>query len=548
ALCSEIEKCVYINKPWYPSANILIQDRLLKFVERGLDDEQEEKEFGVLNSGRCYKITRDENGEVQLVATKAKRKAKNEEKETEQKEKQKIDFFILFDKKKEVQVVLRELMTVAEETGYIPSEIKCYKALTEKQFDIASNRIRHIQTALSTCVKVVKPTSTSQTLEREKEKNQAARNDEEASCNNESGSGRAVCCSGKEERNKVYNDEKENDDDQRKLERRQQQLGDKPNRKKREVVQLIDALTSTSPLFLLFLDCVYQLIVQNPFLFEFTDDLLIELYCSVCYCCHHTFLFNNVGERLDAMKNCPNHLLLLLLSTFGFSLYLSLKSRLITEKPDERSSSKENEELASFTGKKRSRSKWSTEAAITELLDSNVIFGKRESDMSTSATDIFKLLENEPNKLTELSKNISGDIEKAVLSKKLRTPKSVIHTIDERVRVEEPSQVYRQLVSSTEGVTTVNNSRQVENRRARHLAQFKLSQNEIYSTYKIALDNKSFVKQFILTPNLIIICGHDTGMEMFKQLLKIIKTKIMLSYDTTLQLTDAYVRYTVIWN
>ncbi|CAF1078453.1 unnamed protein product [Didymodactylos carnosus] len=378
ALCSEIEKCVYINKPWYPSANILIQDRLLKFVERGLDDEQEEKEFGVLNSGRCYKITRDENGEVQLVATKAKRKAKNEEKETEQKEKQKIDFFILFDKKKEVQVVLRELMTVAEETGYIPSEIKCYKALTEKQFDIASNRIRHIQTALSTCVKVVKPTSTSQTLEREKEKNQAARNDEEASCNNESGSGRAVCCSGKEERNKVYNDEKENDDDQRKLERRQQQLGDKPNRKKREVVQLIDALTSTSPLFLLFLDCVYQLIVQNPFLFEFTDDLLIELYCSVCYCCHHTFLFNNVGERLDAMKNCPNHLLLLLLSTFGFSLYLSLKSRLITEKPDERSSSKENEELASFTGKKRSRSKWSTEAAITELLDSNVIFGKRE--------------------------------------------------------------------------------------------------------------------------------------------------------------------------
>ncbi|CAF1400695.1 unnamed protein product, partial [Didymodactylos carnosus] len=75
-----------------------------------------------------------------------------------------------------------------------------------------------------------------------------------------------------------------------------------------------------SPLFLLFLDCVYQLIVQNPFLFEFTDDLLIELYRSVCYCYHHTFVFNNVGERLDAMKNCPNHLLLL--STFDFSLYL----------------------------------------------------------------------------------------------------------------------------------------------------------------------------------------------------------------------------------
>ncbi|CAF4415762.1 unnamed protein product, partial [Didymodactylos carnosus] len=75
-----------------------------------------------------------------------------------------------------------------------------------------------------------------------------------------------------------------------------------------------------SPLFLLFLDCVYQLIVQNPFLFEFTDDLLIELYRSVCYCYHHTFVFNNVNERLDAMNNCPPHVLLL--STFDFSLYL----------------------------------------------------------------------------------------------------------------------------------------------------------------------------------------------------------------------------------
>ncbi|CAF4556079.1 unnamed protein product [Didymodactylos carnosus] len=101
---------------------------------------------------------------------------------------------------------------------------------------------------------------------------------------------------------------------------------------------------------------------------------------------------------------------------------------------------------------------------------------------------------------TPVAVTVAGvtDIEKAVLPKKLRTPKSIIHTIDERIGVEEPSQVYRLLVSSTEGVTTVNNSRQVENGRARHLAHFKLS--------------------------------------------------IMLSYDTSFQVADAYVRYTVIWN
>jgi hypothetical protein len=72
--------------------------------------------------------------------------------------------------------------------------------------------------------------------------------------------------------------------------------------------------------FLLFLDCVYQLIVQNPFAFEFTDYFLLELYHDVCYCYHHTFAFNNVIERLEAIYNCPRNLLVL--SSFDFSLYL----------------------------------------------------------------------------------------------------------------------------------------------------------------------------------------------------------------------------------
>ncbi|CAF3506342.1 unnamed protein product [Rotaria sp. Silwood1] len=75
-----------------------------------------------------------------------------------------------------------------------------------------------------------------------------------------------------------------------------------------------------SPVFLLFLDCIHQLINQNPFSFEFTEYLLIELYHSICYCYHNTFIFNSVLERLDAIQNCPRNMLFL--SSFDFSLYL----------------------------------------------------------------------------------------------------------------------------------------------------------------------------------------------------------------------------------
>ncbi|CAF3983937.1 unnamed protein product [Rotaria sordida] len=75
-----------------------------------------------------------------------------------------------------------------------------------------------------------------------------------------------------------------------------------------------------SPVFLLFLDCVHQLINQNSFSFEFTEYFLIELYHSICYCYHHTFVFNSVLERRYAIQNCPRNILFL--SSFDFSLYL----------------------------------------------------------------------------------------------------------------------------------------------------------------------------------------------------------------------------------
>ncbi|CAF4554956.1 unnamed protein product, partial [Rotaria sp. Silwood2] len=86
-----------------------------------------------------------------------------------------------------------------------------------------------------------------------------------------------------------------------------------------------------APVFLLFLDCIHQLINQNPFSFEFTEYFLLELYRSICYCYHHTFVFNSVLERLYALQNCPRNILFL--SSFDFSLYLYPHTRRLLKNP-----------------------------------------------------------------------------------------------------------------------------------------------------------------------------------------------------------------------
>ena len=51
-----------------------------------------------------------------------------------------------------------------------------------------------------------------------------------------------------------------------------------------------------SPVFIQFLDCVYQLIEQYPSAFEFTQDLLVFITNEVYSCKYGTFLFNNERE------------------------------------------------------------------------------------------------------------------------------------------------------------------------------------------------------------------------------------------------------------
>lgn len=55
-----------------------------------------------------------------------------------------------------------------------------------------------------------------------------------------------------------------------------------------------------SPVFLLWCDCVFQIIRQYPSAFEFNEDFLVALMDQLYSCRYGTFLFNSEEERLAA--------------------------------------------------------------------------------------------------------------------------------------------------------------------------------------------------------------------------------------------------------
>ncbi|CAR29833.1 ZYRO0G18062p [Zygosaccharomyces rouxii] len=58
-------------------------------------------------------------------------------------------------------------------------------------------------------------------------------------------------------------------------------------------------LKFASPIFQQFLDCVYQLLIQNPTFFEFNERFLRRLVYHLHSCQYGTFLYNNEKERVE---------------------------------------------------------------------------------------------------------------------------------------------------------------------------------------------------------------------------------------------------------
>lgn len=52
-----------------------------------------------------------------------------------------------------------------------------------------------------------------------------------------------------------------------------------------------------SPIFLQFIDCVWQILQQNSKVFEFNEKLLLTIVNNMYTCQFGTFLYNNECER-----------------------------------------------------------------------------------------------------------------------------------------------------------------------------------------------------------------------------------------------------------
>ncbi len=57
-----------------------------------------------------------------------------------------------------------------------------------------------------------------------------------------------------------------------------------------------------SPVFLQFIDCVWQIMQQNSKVFEFNEKLLLAIVQNMYTCQFGTFLYTNEHERIKNVK------------------------------------------------------------------------------------------------------------------------------------------------------------------------------------------------------------------------------------------------------
>lgn len=88
-------------------------------------------------------------------------------------------------------------------------------------------------------------------------------------------------------------------------------------------------IAEQSPVFLLFLDCVHQLLVQFPGEFEFTEHYLLSVWDFCLVPAFDTFLFNSHRERFSATTQTEGEVSLVRRSVWDWNQTLSVSSQLL---------------------------------------------------------------------------------------------------------------------------------------------------------------------------------------------------------------------------
>ncbi|KAK0054062.1 myotubularin-related protein 10 [Biomphalaria pfeifferi] len=106
-----------------------------------------------------------------------------------------------------------------------------------------------------------------------------------------------------------------------------------PFQKRLNLIWNANSETEQAPIFLLFLDCVWQLLQQFPSSFAFTETYLTSLWDTVHVGIFDTFLFNNVRHRRQFLQNGRRLTLLSLPSVWDWKFHLSDEQQLLFKNP-----------------------------------------------------------------------------------------------------------------------------------------------------------------------------------------------------------------------
>ncbi|CAF1539108.1 unnamed protein product, partial [Adineta steineri] len=127
---------------FYPAANHVIQHRLKKFVDEGLEDKTVSI-FDKVNSNRTYQLEKDSFSKVSLLVDIQKGK--------------KTGKYFVLKKKDEIDLVLSTLLHEAKASGALLTAPKCYKRLHQK-YDISDKRIRLIISTIYKSINIQRET------------------------------------------------------------------------------------------------------------------------------------------------------------------------------------------------------------------------------------------------------------------------------------------------------------------------------------------------------------------------------------------------------
>ena len=133
----------------------------------------------------------------------------------------------------------------------------------------------------------------------------------------------------------------------------------------------------------------------------------------------------------------------------------------------------------------------------------------------------------------------------------IRTCPSTMSALGASLKTEKASVLYKKSVASMNTspelvpVVVPRNMQQLRSMRHRVLQKSRISHDEIFNIHELAYDMPGYIHKIITFPDLVCVCGMTELLEECDRVLFVGSDQQIVSYDTTFQLGDFYVTFSL---